>query len=261
MLPRPSGIVCLLTDYGTADPYVGIVRGMVLRQNPKATLVDLGHEVPAQDVEAGAFWLHGAVGRFPPGTVFVAVVDPGVGTDRRVLAASAHEAYWLAPDNGLLTHVLASDPQAEVRAVDLEHLNLRPSSRTFHGRDVFAPVAGWLSGGRYGFTALGARAADPVQLPPLLGGAPRIVHQDGFGNLISNVPAAALAGVTQVRVAGRLLPVRGTYAEAAPGELLALVGSYGLLEIAVNCGNAAQVLGIGRGASVELPAVRPGVPS
>jgi S-adenosylmethionine hydrolase len=252
MLPRPSGIVCLLTDYGTADPYVGIVRGMVLRHNPKATLVDLGHEVPPQDVPAGAFWLHGAVGRFPAGTVFVAVVDPGVGTSRRVLAAAAHECFWLAPDNGLLSHVLDADPAAEVRAVDLDHLNLLQVSRTFHGRDVFAPVAGWLSGGRYGFSALGARIADPQRLPPLLAGPARVVHVDAFGNLITNVPGPALAGATHAVLGGCEVPFGGTYAEAPAGALLALVGSYGLLEIAVNCGSAAQKLGLGRGAPVEL---------
>src|SRR5262245_23209683 len=159
MLPRPSGIVTFLTDFGARDPYVGVMKGMVLRQHPKAILVDLGHEVPPQDVTAGAFWLGAAIGRFPAGTVHVAVVDPGVGTERRLLAAAAHEAFWLAPDNGLLTHVLAQDPKADVRAIDLAHLNLRPESRTFHGRDVFAPVAGWLSGGRYSFTSLGARAS------------------------------------------------------------------------------------------------------
>lgn len=261
MLPRPSGIVCLLTDYGTADPYVGIVRGMVLRQNPKATLVDLGHEVPPQDVDAGAFWLHGAVGRFPSGTVFVAVVDPGVGTARRLLAVAAHECFWLAPDNGLLSHVLATDPSAEVRAIDLAHLNLRPNSRTFHGRDVFAPVAGWLSGGRYGFTALGERIADPVRLPELLAGPLRVVHVDGFGNLITNVSGAGLGGATHVHVGGRDVPVRGTYAEASAGALLALVGSYGLLEVAANRGSAARTLGVGRGAPVELCSPRSGTAS
>ena len=252
MLPRPSGIVSLLTDYGSRDPYVGIVRGMVLRHHPKAVLVDLGHEVPAQDIAAGAFWLLAAVGRFPAGTVHVAVVDPGVGTARRCLAVAAHEAYWLGPDNGLLSHVLEGDPAAEVRELDLEHLSLKPSSRTFHGRDVFAPVAGWLGSGRFGFTALGPRAPAPVRLPALAAGAPRVVHVDGFGNLITNVAAAALVGVTHVRIAGRDLRLLGTYAEAPPGSLLGLVGSYGLLEIAENGGNAARTLGQGRGAAVEL---------
>ena len=166
MLPRPSGIVSLLTDYGSRDPYVGIVRGMVLRHHPKAVLVDLGHEVPAQDIAAGAFWLLAAVGRFPAGTVHVAVVDPGVGTARRCLAVAAHEAYWLGPDNGLLSHVLEGDPAAEVRELDLEHLSLKPSSRTFHGRDVFAPAAAHLAAGM-AIEALGPRRDGllPLSLP------------------------------------------------------------------------------------------------
>jgi len=252
MLPRPSGIVTLLTDFGTADPYVAVMKGMVLRQNPKAVLIDLGHQVPPQDVTAGAFWLGAAIDRFPAGTVHVAVVDPGVGTERRLLAVAAREAYWLAPDNGLLTHVLAQDPTADVRAIDLPHLNLSPSSRTFHGRDVFAPVAGWLSGGRYSFTALGERATGLATVANAMAGAPRVVHEDGFGNLITNVPAESLAGITTVRLAGAEIAVHGTYAEVPAGALLALVGSYGLLEIAVNCGSASKRLGATRGTPVEL---------
>lgn len=257
MLPRPSGIVSLLTDYGTRDPYVGVVRGMVLRQSQKLVLVDLGHEVPPQDVAAGAFWLHSAVGRFPAGTVHVAVVDPGVGTARALLAAAAHECYWLAPDNGILTHVLAADPHAEVRQIDVAHLALPVPSRTFHGRDVFAPVAGWLASGRYGFTALGPRFPSPVRLPGLGEGPRRIVHQDGFGNLITNVPGAAVSTAIAVRVAGREVALHGTYADVPEGDVLALVGSYGLLEVAVRGGSAAAVLGIGRGATLEL-VFRPG---
>jgi S-adenosyl-L-methionine hydrolase (adenosine-forming) len=261
MFPRPSGIVTLLSDFGSRDPYVGVMRGVVLRHNPKVVLADLGHEVPAQDVAAGAFWLLAVVGRFPSGTVHTAVVDPGVGTARRLLVAAAHDAYWIAPDNGLLTHVLAGEAAAEVRAIDLEHLNVRPQSRTFHGRDVMAPVAGWLSGGRYGFSALGPRVTDPVSLPALHGGEPRVVHEDGFGNLVTNVPAAALEGCTGVALGGREIPLRQTYADVPAGSLLALVGSYGLLEIAMNCGSAAKVLGVGREALVELRGARSGASS
>src|SRR5690606_28376134 len=132
-------------------PYVGVLKGAVLRAYPRAVLVDLGHEVPPQDVLAGSFWLAAAIGRFPVGSVHTAVVDPGVGTTRRLLAVAAHDCFWLAPDNGLLAAVLAQAPHAEVRALDVEHLQLRDVSRTFHGRDVLAPVAGWLAGGRYGF--------------------------------------------------------------------------------------------------------------
>ena len=251
---RPSGIVSLLTDFGHRDPYVGVMKGAVLRANPKAVLVDLGHEVPAQDVAAGAFWWAAAIGRFPVGTVHTGVVDPGVGTARRILAALACECIWLAPDNGLLAAVLAQDPGAEVRAIDVEHLQLRDVSRTFHGRDVFAPVAGWLAGGRYGFASLGPRIDDAAAGEVPFAGPPQVVHIDGYGNAITNVSVAALAGVTAIEGGGRQLSMRGTYGDVPPGEPLALVGSYGLLEIAVNGGNAADRLGLRRGTRIGLPA-------
>lgn len=252
MLPRPSGIVTLLTDFGLADPYVGVMKGALLRASAKLVLVDLGHEVPPQDVVAGAFFAAAAVGRFPTGTVHVAVVDPGVGTDRRLLAAAAHDCYWLAPDNGLLGAVLAGVREPEVRALDVGHLGLVPESRTFHGRDLLAPVAGWLASGRYGFTALGPRIADALPGEPWAGGPPRVVHVDHYGNLVGNVGAAAAAGVGAVRVGGRLAPLCQTYADVAPGELLAYVGSFGLLEVAQRGGHAARLLGVGRGESMEL---------
>ena len=247
---RPSGHVVLLTDFGLRDPYVGILRGAVLRANPRATVVDLGHEVPPQDIEAGAFWVWSAVERFPAGSVIVAVVDPGVGTSRRLIAAQAHGAFWVAPDNGLLTHVLAGDENAEVRRLDPEHLQLAPTSRTFHGRDVLGPVGGWLSGGRYGFSALGDRLADPVRLPTLIDGGHRIVHVDAFGNLITNVPAASFPKLAAIELAGRRAVARGTYGEVPEGEVLALVGSFGFWEVACNGDSAANLLGVGRGAPV-----------
>ncbi|HEX6810577.1 MAG TPA: SAM-dependent chlorinase/fluorinase [Planctomycetota bacterium] len=252
MLPRPQALVTLLTDFGLRDPYVGLMKGAVLRGNPKATIVDLGHEVPPQDVTAGSFWLAAAIGQFPPGTVHVAVIDPGVGTSRRLLAMAAHECYWLAPDNGLLGLVCAQDPNAEVRAIDADQLGLRPRSRTFHGRDVLAPVAGWLTGGRYGFTSLGPRVAEPLAGESPFEGPARVVHVDAFGNLITNVAATALANVRAVRLGGRVVPLLGTYAEAAPGDLLALVSSFDRLEVAQNGGNAARTLGLSRGAPIEL---------
>src|SRR5580765_2523977 len=185
MLPRPSGTVVLLTDFGTRDPYVGQMKGMVLRSHPKATLVDLSHDVPPQDVALGAFFLRSAVGRFPPGAIVIGVVAPGVGTDRRVLCGCRHALYWIAPDNGLLGEVLALPGDGELRAVDQAHLGLSPPSRTFHGRDLLAP---------------------------------RVVHVDHYGNLLTNVPAAAAAGARAVRIAGRRVPIAGRYADAPRGE-------------------------------------------
>jgi S-adenosylmethionine hydrolase len=248
-LVRPSGVVALCTDFGTADPYVGLMKGMVLRSHPRAILVDLCHDVPPQDVAFGAFVLAAARGRFPGGTVHVAVVDPGVGTARAALAVHAHSCYWLGPDNGVLSPALEAE-DAEVRILDLGHLPLGTLSRTFHGRDLFAPVAGWLASGRYGFQALGPRADDPIILPDLRQGPPRVIHVDRFGNLLTNV--APPPGLAALRIQGRRAPLHATYAEAAEGSLLCVVNSYDLLEVAVCRGNAAETLGVSRGATVDI---------
>lgn len=247
-LPSPSGIVTLVTDFGHQDPYVGIMKGAVLRADRRAQIVDLCHEVPAQDVVVGAFFVRAAVGRFPDGTVHVAIVDPEVGTSRRLLAVCAARCFWIGPDNGVLSAIVARD-DAEVRAIDLVGLGLTAESRTFHGRDLFAPCAGFLSGGRFGFRALGRVVQDPVLLPA--DDAPQVVFVDGFGNLITNVPAAQVQG-NAVRVGGREIPLRATYADAEPGHALALINSYGTLEIAVARGSAYELLGVGRGEPVVL---------
>lgn len=252
MIPRPSGIVVLLTDFGSRDPYVGLMKGMVLRSHPRATLVDLTHEVPPQDIALGSFLLRSAIDRFPTGTIVVAVVDPGVGTPRRSVCGVRHGLYWIAPDNGLLGDVWTQPSEGELRAMDLEHLGLRATSRTFHGRDVFAPLAGNLASGRVGFSSVGPRIDDLVHLPPLDANQPRVIHVDTYGNLVTNVPFHAIARVRSVHVAGRSVPIRGTYGEAPKGSLLALVNSYDLLEIAENQGSAAATLGIGRGAAITL---------
>ena len=252
MLPRPNGVVTLLTDYGLRDPYVGILKGAMLRSSPKVQWVDISHDVPAHDLTTGSFLLHTLIGRFPSGTVHLAVVDPGVGTARRLLAVAAHDCYWLAPDNGLLAPMLAGDVAIDVRAIDVEHLGLHAESRTFHGRDLLGPVAAWLAAGRYGFSALGPRVHDPVRTEDPFAGAPRVVHVDRFGNLVTNVPAGAFAGARGLRIAGRDVSQHATYGAVAQGELLAYPGSFGLVEVARNGGSAAALLEVGRGATVEL---------
>ncbi|MCB9878659.1 MAG: SAM-dependent chlorinase/fluorinase [Planctomycetes bacterium] len=255
MFPRPSGIVTLCTDFGLDDVYVGVMKGALLRASGKVQVVDLGHAVPPQDVAAGAFQLWAAIGRFPGGTVHVGVVDPGVGTARAVVAVFAHGDYWIVPDNGLIAAVVAGDPAAEARALDLDHLGVRPASDTFHGRDVMAPVAAMLAAGRYGFRALGPRVELQAGEDPVFGGGARVVHVDRFGNLVSNVTAAQLGGAGRVEVGGREAPVVRTYAEVPPGQLLAYVGAFGLLEVGVNGGSAAAALGLGTGAAIRwLPA-------
>ncbi|MFK7741044.1 MAG: S-adenosyl-l-methionine hydroxide adenosyltransferase family protein [Planctomycetota bacterium] len=263
MIPRPSGIVTLTTDFGLEDPYVGILKGALLRASDKPRMVDLSHGVPPQDLAAGAFVLWSAINRFPDGTVHVGIVDPGVGSDRRILAAAAHDQFWLAPDNALLGAVLAGDPAAEVREVDLEHLRIQREAVTFDGRDVFAPVAAMLASGRFGFSALGVRIDDAKADDLLFGSAVdcpgaggktkgRVVHVDHYGNLIVNVPAEHVAAAKSVQVGSECVPLLRTYTDAATGGLLAYVGSFGLLEVAVRNGSASAKLGIGRGATIEL---------
>ena len=251
MHPRPSGIVTLLTDFGLADPYVGILKGALLRAAPKVTMVDLCHDVPPHDLVTGAFFVGATIGRFPSGTVHVAVVDPGVGTARALLAVAAHDNYWLGPDNGLLSPLWQPEGrEADVRQIDVDHLGLRPESRTFHGRDLLAPVAGWLAGGRFGFSALGPRFAPQQTLPAQA--TPRVVHVDRFGNLITSLRAEPFATARGVRLGGRSIPRHGTYGDVPPGSLLAYVGSFGLVEVAQHGGSAARSLDLARGAPVEL---------
>ncbi len=254
MFARPSGVVTLTTDFGLDDPYVGILKGALLRSAPKATVVDLSHAVPPQDVAAGAFVLWSALGRFADGTVHVGVVDPGVGTSRRLLGVAAASQYWLGPDNGLLGAVLAQDPRAEVRELDLEHLSGTRESATFDGRDAFAPVAGMLSAGRYGFRALGPRADDASSEDLVFGGQDRVVYVDRFGNLVTNVRADRVegAGPVAIEVEGRTVALRRTYADVARGALLGYVGSFGLLEIAARDASAAEELGVRAGAPVVV---------
>lgn len=252
-IPPPNGLITLLTDFGSRDPYVGIMKGVIKRQHARAEIIDLCHEVPPQDVAVGALYLGSAVGRFPAGTVHVAVVDPGVGTERRAVAVCSESCYWVGPDNGLLGAVLpGGDRHGEVRRVDAEALGLQLASATFHGRDVFAPLAAMLAGRRYGFRAVGTRIDDPVTLPVSRGS--RVVVVDHFGNLITDVTAAEVAarGVTAVEIKGARVPLRRTFADVEPGEPLALINSYDLLEIAINQASAAAALEVERGEAVVL---------
>lgn len=252
MFPRPSGIVTLTTDFGLQDPYVGILKGALLRASDKPRMLDITHDIPAQDVAAGSFVLWSLQQRFPAGTVHVGVVDPGVGTARQLLAICAHGQYWLVPDNGMIGAVLADAEALEVRVLDLEHLRIKPESCTFDGRDVLAPVAAWLATGRYGFSAMGPIAAACERRDLVFAGEARVVHVDRYGNLVSNVRAAALAAGGRVMCGERELQIGRSYADVEPGQPLAYVGSFGLLEVAVREGNASEVLGMQRGAPIGV---------
>lgn len=243
-------IVTLLTDFGLADSYVGEVKGAILSRAPGATLVDISHRVSPGDVRAAQYLLSRAWVYFPRGTVHVAVVDPGVGTERRALAAEHLGHYFLAPDNGLLSF-LATEMRFFALPVPAN------ASPTFHGRDVFAPAAASLILGEP-IDSLGTTVMQPVCVPlpqpHTADGAVNgeVVYVDQYGTLVSNIPPAALAPGVSIRVAGAEVgPVRRTFADVARGALVAFVGSGGTVEIAVRDGSATQRLGVGVGAEVR----------
>lgn len=280
----PNPIITLTTDFGTEDPYVGVMKGVVLGINPQAQLVDLTHSVRPQQVLQGSFLLGTSFSYFPPGTIHLAVVDPGVGSSRRALAVQAGGSYFVAPDNGLLSHVLselgvrnrsrANAPaptrlKRGLRAVSLTEPRfwLHPVSSTFHGRDIFAPVAAHLSRG-VRLEDLGEEVSSILLYPTsgprrqpdsvLLG---RVLHIDHFGNLITDVRGEDLpAGRVAVVVKGRT--IHGISASYASGEevegpfLIALVGSSGYLEVSARNTSAAEVLGAGVGAPVQIRATK-----
>ncbi len=257
-------LVTLLTDFGTRDPYVAAMKGVLLSRCPRAEIVDISHEVPPQDVVAGAFILAEAARTFPEGTLHVVVVDPGVGTDRAILAGGFGEQRFLWPDNGVITFVAESWQTRELVTVSNTQYLPAGVSRTFHGRDIFAPVAAHILNGldlpRLGpqpktFTMLDLPQAAPDGAE-MVG---RILHVDRFGNLISNIPADAIeqwcpdVETVHVRCEGRDIgPLLGTYGHAEPGRPLALINSMDLLEVAVSSGRADEALGLGAGAEVRL---------
>ncbi len=255
---RPSGVVTLLTDFGTLDPYVGIMHGVILRIAPQSRLVDLTHRVAPQSVRGGALLLRNAVEYFPVGTVHLAVVDPGVGSARAPIAVATDAGWLVGPDNGLLAGAAEVLGFREARRIENERLLLTPVSNTFHGRDVFAPIAGFLAGGG-AFDEVGAPVDEILSLEPSLVSddgsvvTGEIVHVDHFGNLISNIPSKSIEAATSIEIAGRTLTgLASSYASAAPGAVLAIVGSWGTLEVACNGGSAAETLGCGVGAPVSV---------
>jgi S-adenosylmethionine hydrolase len=255
-------VIALLTDFGTSNHYAGTMKGVVLGICPDVTLVDIAHDLPPHDVVAGAFELAAAYRYFPPGTIFLVVVDPGVGSARRALAAEAGEYRFVGPDNGVLSVALKDPPPRKV--VELtERKYARPTiSRTFEGRDRFAPAAAWLARG-VALASLGRPLGDyqRLDLPdPVLtdiGVAGTVIRVDRFGNAITNIDRRTFerAATGRVRViAGthEIGRVVATYAEAEAGEPCALFGSTDHLEVAIAGGDASGRLGLSRGAPVTV---------
>ena len=256
-------MVTLTTDFGHTEPFVGVMKGVIVARFPQARIVDLTHDIPSYSPGEAGFWLSRCFEYFPAGTVHVAVVDPGVGTARDIVAICCRGHVLLAPDNGLLEPLARRDPHAPRVRLDVEALaplGLGPASATFHGRDIFAPVAAELAATRLQFSDLGPPAGDLLPFPwesPTFDGRSlhgTVVTIDHFGNLITNIEARELARFhdPRVRVAGLELRVLRTYGEARTGEYLALANSFGLLEIAQCGASAAQSLSLARGATVLL---------
>lgn len=249
-----SRVVTLLSDFGTRDGYVAAVKGVLLARCPGATLVDVTHEIPPGDVVAAAFVLAQAAPYFPPGSVHLAVVDPGVGSERRAIACKVAEQLYVAPDNGILTLVLDGQASALVHQIDHPALRLPSLSQVFHGRDLFAPAAAHLASGAP-LAGVGpklaneslARTAWPEPSLGPAGGEGRVVYVDRFGNLVTNLPVGPEAPRGVASVAGCDVPIHRSYSDVAPGSLVALCGSSGLLEVARNRGSAAEALGVGPG--------------
>ncbi len=265
-MPPAISVITLLTDFGDRDYFVASMKGVILGINPQARIVDLSHHVPPQKIEAAAYLLKSSYHYFPDGTIHVAVVDPGVGTSRRPLLVSTSRHHFIAPDNGLLSHIYQDEYSVEVRQIENRQYRLESEGTTFDGRDVFAPAAAWLTRGQQP-GSFGRLVEDYVRLPipeprveaKVLTG--QIVYVDHFGNLISNIGKfhlKELQGVTRqstvtVRLAGVTIEgLSGSYADGPKDGPGALVNSNGQMEIFVREGSAAEVLKVGVGERVQL---------
>lgn len=254
-------IITFTTDFGLQDPFVGIMHGVVLNIEPEVRIVDISHQVRSFNILDGAFTIAQAYRFFPPRSVHVVVVDPGVGSERRPIVAETDRFLFVAPDNGVLTLVEAREPRLTVRHITAERYFLQPVSQTFHGRDIFAPVAAWLAKG-VAPADLGPEITDYVRLPiadvqPSAEGqfCATIIKVDKFGNLITNLTDADFASSSkvQLRIAGHLIThLCHSYAEGGADDLFAIFGSSGYLEIAARQHSAAERLGVREGEPVSV---------
>ena len=250
-------MITLLTDFGTADYFVGAVKGAILSVDPKAVIVDITHEIPPQDIEAGAFTLLAAYQTFPAGTIHVAVVDPGVGSTRRPIVVSTNEQLFVGPDNGIFSYICDREFSHRTFHITAEKYFRPFPSSTFHGRDIFAPVAAALSKGVKP-EKLGPEIEDEVRLEAL-DQIPRIINIDRFGNCITNITRDQLKSEKSLVINGKTIRnFRKFYGEDSSSTPFAIWGSAGFLEISVNGGSAAKKLRVKRGDKVVLPQRRKG---
>ncbi len=262
---KMSGVITITTDFGHQGPFVGVMKGVMLSRSPQARIIDLTHEIVVHWPAEAGFWLARSFDYFPQGTVHVAVVDPGVGTSREIIAVTANGHVFLAPDNGLLAPVVGRNPGATVvrlTAARLAHFGVRTPSATFHGRDIFAPIAAELAAGRCVPSDLGERQPSLVPAwvdePTVDRGVVTgvVITIDHFGNLITNIDADLITGIPspKVHAGNHSFDLLRTYGDTQPGQYLALVNSFGVIEIARAEQSAADGLGLGRGAPVSIRA-------
>ena len=255
-------LITLTTDFGTSDWFVGTMKGVITGIAPATRVIDITHKVPPGDLVDGAFALAASSSYFPSGTIHVAVVDPGVGSSRRAVALRTRHAIFIGPDNGVLSWAVREQQVEEVRLLNNENWFLDPVSDTFHGRDIFAPAAAHLAAGAC-FEEVGDQVEDFVCLPwPKVkqeGNTLRgeVVYIDRFGNAISNLPASAFPstilseGELTTVCGGRKAPLQRCYMDVHPGKPLAILGSSGLLELAINGDDFAEQNGIEVGSPVS----------
>ncbi len=258
-----SGVITMTTDFGHKGPFAAVMHGVILTRNPAARVIDLAHDIPPQWPPEAGFWISRAYTYFPRGSIHLAIVDPGVGTEREILVVEYDGHVFIAPDNGLLAPLLDRAEDAKIWQLDLQRLaalKLAKPSDTFHGRDIFAPVAAELAAGRLSLTAIGNPVTDwtpgwlddPEVSPGKVVGT--VITIDAFGNLISNIDQDLISNFDEpvAQFAGHEIALLTTYGRAKPGTYLALVNSFGVIEIAKAEGSAADGLGMGRGAPIVI---------
>lgn len=253
----------MTTDFGHKGPFAAVMRGVILTRNPNAHVIDLAHDIPPQWPPEAGFWISRAYSYFPRGTIHMAIVDPGVGTERDILLVEHDGHVFIAPDNGLLAPLLDAAPNPNIWQLNLDRLaslNLARPSDTFHGRDIFAPVAAELAAGRLSLTAIGKPVSDwipgwlddpEVSANKVTG---TIITIDAFGNLISNIDSSLIKDFAEpvAHIGGHQIAMLSTYGRAKPGELLALINSFDVVEIAKSEGSAADGIGSTRGAPLII---------
>ena len=240
-------IITLTTDFGLSDPFVGVMKGVILAIAPNARLVDITHDIPSHDIGEAAFILHSSYRYFPEGAIHVAVVDPGVGGARRPVAASMHNHVFVGPDNG----ILSLDSHSETYHITNASLFHHPVSQTFHGRDIFAPVAAHLARGAP-IDSVGPRIDDFIRTSPFKS-RPSVIRVDKFGNVVTNIRRESLRPDFAIRIGGvEIRRMLSNYDDAQPGELFAIEGSTGFVEVSLKRGSAAETLHIGPGAEIEV---------